>query len=191
MKFILGVVVGIVVLAGIAGGVILFGLVPVTRSPILTAVQGSVASAAALQPLAQQSTDNADMIITLSERFMNQQMTAGMTQGGGVENPQLDLHDGGAANFTGTVPVNALFKANINASLQFSVQNGSIVLDITNVDVGGFGVPSSLIQPQVDQIKSTAETQLNQQFSNLTASTGLHLQSLTTTENSLTLYFAP
>lgn len=190
MKFILGIILGIVIVLGIAGAVVLFGLVPVSRTPTVTAFQGSVVSPSALQPLAQQSSDTSDMVITLSERFMNQQMVKGAGSGGQVENPQLDLHDNGAANFTGNVQVNALIKVPINAALQFSVQNGSVVIDIGNVSVGGFGVPSSLIQPQIEQVKSAAETQLNQQFGNLTATTGLHLESLTTNESSLTLYFS-
>jgi hypothetical protein len=48
-----------------------------------------------------------------------------------------------------------------------------------------------LIEPQIAQIKTTAETELNRQFASMQAATGLKLQSLTSTEGSLTLSFAP
>ena len=69
------------------------------------------------------------------------------------------------------------------------VENGQIVVHVQNVNVGGFGVPGSLIEPQINQMKQNAETNLNTQLEKFTASSGLKLQALSTTENSLSLFF--
>ncbi|HZQ07674.1 MAG TPA: hypothetical protein VFD70_13915 [Anaerolineae bacterium] len=184
MKFVLGTMLAIVMLLGAGGAAVLAGVIPVTRAT--TTVQ----AVPPLQPLDAQTT-SADMIVTLSERFMNQQLTVGIPPNGQVQSAQLDLHAGNTADFTATIQVNSFISANVKANVLFSVVNGRIVINIYNVSVGGFGVPASLIQPQINQIQATAEAQLNQQFANVQANTGLQLQTISTTENSITLSFAP
>lgn len=198
MKAIVGIVLGIVALLGIAGGAVATGVVrlpfsaPQTNvaAQLRAQVPATVQSSPPLQPAVAQSSDSADMVVTLSERFLNRKIVEGMPQGGEVSNPQIDIHANALADFTATVRTGFL-TVTPRASVQLSVKNGRIVIDVLKVDVGGFGVPSSMIQPQIDELKATAETELNQQFADLEKSTGLKLQSLSTTENSLTLYFAP
>ncbi len=185
MKFIFGTMLAIVMLLGAGGAAVLAGVIPVTHAT------NTMQEVPPSQPLTAQTTTSADMIVTLSERFMNQQLAVGLPPNGQVQNAQLDLHTGNLADFTANVQVNSFISSSIKANVQFFVANGRIVITIYNVTVGGFGIPSSLIQPQIDQIKATAEAQLNQQFANVQANTGLRLQNLTTTENSITLSFAP
>jgi hypothetical protein len=198
VKAIAGILLGIVAVLGIAGGAIATGIVRLPFSPpetsvaaqIQAQVPATVQSSPPLQPASAQSTDGADMIVTLSERFLNRKIVEGMPQGDEISNPQIDLHADALADFTATVR-SGFLTVTPRASVRLAVQNGRIVIDVLNVDVGGFGVPSSMIQPQIDQLKATAETELNKQFADLEKTTGLKLHSLTTTENSLTLYFAP
>lgn len=188
MKVLVTAIVGIIVLLGAAGAGVLAGIVPVRFGETQANFQGQVATVPPLQPLNAQ-VGGADMVITLSERFLNQQIGKGVPQTGEVSNAQIDLHSNSLANFTATVKTGFL-TVQPNATVQFSVQNSRIVIDVLKVDVGGFGVPSSLIQPQIDQLKLGAEAALNSQFADLQKNTGLKLQSVSTTENSLTLNFA-
>jgi hypothetical protein len=198
MKVIVTIVLGIVALLGVAGGAVATGIVRMPFAPPQTNVQAqlqaqiptSVQPSPPLQPQATQTTDGADMIVTLSERFLNRRIVEGMPQGGDVSDPRIDLHANDLANFTATVRTGFL-TLNPDASVKFSVQRGRIIVDVLKVDVGGFGVPNSMIQPQVDNLKATAEDELNEQFAEIQRSTGLTLKSLSTTENSLSLYFAP
>lgn len=185
MKIIAGCLVGILALVGLGAGAVAMGLVNVPFFPTATGVQGSPA----LQPLNAQTANNADMIVTLSERYLNRQLAAGLPSGGQISNVQLDVHENNRADINATAQVNNFFTVRPKVSMLLRVQNGQIVIDIQSVDVGGFGIPSSLIEPQIAQLKQQAESQLNAQLANLATSSGLKLQDLSTTENSLTLDF--
>jgi hypothetical protein len=198
VKVIVGILLGIVALLGIAGGAIATGIVRLPYSAPQTNVAAqvqaqvpvTVQSAPPLQPAVAQSSDGVDMVVTLSERFLNRKVVEGMPQDGEVSNPQIDLHTNSLADFGATVKTSFL-TVTPQASVQLSVKNGRVVIDVLKVDVGGLGVPSSMIQPEIDRLKATAESELNKQFADLDKTTGLKLYSLSTTENSLTLYFAP
>lgn len=182
---VLGIVVVGILLLVCAGGVVFgMGLLPFSRDATQTNVQ-----AQPLQPLPTQSSDTADMVVTLSERFFNKQIADKMPAGGQVQNAEIDLHANNTANVTATVQVNSQVRVSPNASVQLGVQNGRIVVDITKVDVGGLALPNSMIEPQINQLKQTAENQLNSQLAQFEQTTGLKLQSLSTTENSLTVFF--
>ncbi len=191
MKIITAFLFGILAVAGI-GGAAIVGLAPGMSSP-----QTRVAGVSVLQALATPTAvltptaaDNSDMVITLSERYLNQNIAQGIPQGGQVSNVQLDLHPGNTADLHATLKLNTFVTLQPKLALQLGIANGLVTIDVTSVDVGGFGVPSSLIQPQIDSFKAMASAQLNAQLTAMSQSTGLKLQSLTTTENSLTVSFA-
>jgi hypothetical protein len=60
-----------------------------------------------------------------------------------------------------------------------------MTLIVDNVDVGGFTIPRSAIDPQVTQFTRNAETQLNRELTRILANTGLHLSSVEATEDTL------
>ncbi len=183
MKVIAGLVLGMLAVCGIGAGAVALGLIP---SPI-TAPQRNVQGLPPLKPLAQSNV--ADISVTLSERYLNQQLARGVAQDAQVSNTQMDLHANNLANISATVQVNSLLRVTPNISLQLGTANGRIVINVLQVNVGGFGVPSSLIEPQIQQLKQNTENDLNGQLIVLQNSTGLKLQTLSTTENSLTLEF--
>lgn len=185
MKTILGIVVGILILLGAAALAMATGFVQLPGSPQQTNVQGSPP----LQPLSAQSSEKADVVVTLSERFFNRQLANSLTQGGQVQSAQIDLHPNNLANITATVQVSSGLRVTPNASVLMGAQDGRLVIEITKVDVAGLSVPNSLIEPQIAQLKQSAETQINRQLAELEKTTGLKLKSLATTENSLTLSF--
>lgn len=184
MKVLVSLVLGIIACLGVAGGAVLTGIVHIPSS----AIESNFLAIPPLQPDTAQTPVASDMTITLSERFMGSQIALSMPPGGEVSNPQIDLHANGLADFTGLVKTGFL-TFTPKASVRFSVVKGRIVIDILQINVGGFGIPTSLIEPQIAQLKQTGEIALNQQFAAMQTNAGLTLQSLTTTENSVTLNF--
>jgi hypothetical protein len=184
VKALLVVIVGIFTFLCVGGVALATGVMQLPS----TALQTNIQASPPLQPLNAQVANAPDMTVTLSERYMNLQMTKSMTNSA-ESNPQIDLHANNLADVSSTVRAGFL-TVRPKASVSFAVQNGRVVISVLRVDVGGFGVPSSLIEPQINSLKQNAETELNKQFANLQTTSGLKLQSLSTTENSLTLNFS-
>jgi hypothetical protein len=142
----------------------------------------TVAPVAPTQPGAQS--------VTISESDLNQQLNQNLPSGGEVSNVFLDLHEGNTASVRATIRLNSL-TLQPNASLKASVVNNRVSIEVTQVSVGGFGVPTSMIEPQIANLKNMAERELNSQLATLEANTGFKLQSIRTTETDMTLFFAP
>lgn len=129
-------------------------------------------------------------VFTVTESELNQRLNQNLPPDGQVSNVFLDLHPGNTANIRANLRLNSL-TLQPNASLQVAVVNNRIVIDVTQVSVGGFGVPGSMIEPQIANLKSTTEHELNSQLAKVQAETGFKLQSISTTETGMTLSFAP
>lgn len=127
--------------------------------------------------------------VSISESDLNQQLNQNLPPGGQVSNVFLDLHAENTASISATIQLNSI-TLQPTASLQAAVVNHRIAITVTRVRVGGFGVPSSMIEPQIADLKNMAERELNAQLEKLEQTTGFKLQAITTTENELRLYFA-
>ncbi len=128
--------------------------------------------------------------VALGERDLNQLLNQNLPPGGEVSNVVLDLHAGNTASISAALRLNSL-TLQPRATLYATVADNRIAIEVTQVRVGGFGVPSSMIEPQIAQLKNMAERELNSQLAKLQAQTGYKLQTLTTTENEMILHFAP
>jgi hypothetical protein len=69
--------------------------------------------------------------------------------------------------------------------VQFSVAGGKIKLTILDVNVGGLGVPRSLVEASLVQAEKEAENQANQAISKSLAGTGLKVTGVSATDTSL------
>lgn len=187
MKVITGIMVALLIVLCVGGIAVGAGLTFLNRA----ATSAGVQALPPLQPLAAQATENDDVVVTVSERYLNRQLSQNLPQDGQVSNVFLDLHAGNLANVSATVQVNSMLRLQPNATVLLSVSNGRIQITVQKIEVGGFGVPSSFVEPQITELETNAETQLNQQLAELEKSAGLRLTTLSTTENSLTLHFAP
>ncbi len=185
MKFVAGFFVGMLSLAIIAFALLTSGSVAWAQP---TPPAGVLASPL-FDPQAQ-TTDTSDMTITLSERYMNRQVGLGVPPSGQVSNVTLDLHSGATADVNATVRVSSFLSLPVKLNLSLTVVGGRIVITVQNVAVGGFGVPTSLVETQISELKTSGERELNRQFAAMEQSAGLKLKSLATTESSLTLSFA-
>lgn len=196
MRVIAGALLALIALLGICAGAATLGFVTIPSLSTLTQVQSSPP----LEPMpiqaptihdAEQSTTNpnADLTLTLSERYLNKQLTQGLPRDGAVQNADLDIRANNLAELLATVEVNTSLTVKPKLSLALSVQNGRMVIDVKKIDVGGFNVPQSWIEPQIAELKETTEKEFNRQFAELEKSTGLKLLSLSTTKDTLTLRF--
>ncbi len=188
MKIVKMVALGIVALLGVLGCSVFSG---VAENPAPTRI---VIVEPTVTPLPLPTTmptpaPNAQ-VFTVTESDLNQQLGQNLPSDGQVSNVFLDLHPGNVANVSATLRLNSL-TLQPNAAIKVNVANNRISIDVTQVSVSGLGVPGSMIQPQIDNLKALAENQLNRQLETLEQNTGFKLQSVNTTEDSLTLYFAP
>jgi hypothetical protein len=159
---------------------------PTSTPPPQVAAPTFVSGTAAPKP-----TINPQMTeVTIQETLLNAQIGAGVPEGGQISNPRVDLHPDNLADLTANVNT-GLIVLQPQVTIKLSAQDGRIVIDVLNIDVGGLGVPTALIEPQIVEIKRNAEDQLNRQFAELERTTGNKLQSITSTENELILRFAP
>jgi hypothetical protein len=182
-----GVLFGVLTLVCIGGVALAGGLNAFHLPGTLTTVH----AIPPLQPLPAQATDSNDLTVTVSERYLNREIAGSMSAGSGVSNVQLDVHSGSLADVSATVQVNSFLTLRPTATILVNVVNGRVRLDVQKVEIGGFGLPSSMVDPQIADFKQSAEGEINGQLASLEATSGLKLQSLSTTENSLTLSFAP
>jgi hypothetical protein len=170
MKLLIGVVLGALVMLCVAGGALLW-----------TAT--SAGPAAAPAPL----QDDADVALVLSERYLSRQVALGIPPSEQIQNPQLDLNEGNTAELSATVRVSSFITARIRVAIAFAARDGRIGITVRNVDLGSLNLPTEMIAPQLREIEQASEGELNRQLQDLEASTGLRLQSLETTEDSLKL----
>ena len=181
MKVVFVILAGALAFAGACAIPFGIGQAPPTVPP--TAIVVSPPTQAPSAP----SNGNGGTVFTLQESDLNQNIARGLGSGE-ISNARIDIHPGERADFTATVNAGGV-SLNPTLSVQFSVQNGRIVIDVLDVNVGGFGVPTNLIEPQIAQLEQTAETELNRQLDQIRANSGLVLQSISTSEDSMMLQF--
>lgn len=185
MKTIYFALLGIFALAGIGACALATTAAPTSLPPTVPAA----ASAVPPSPIVTQPNQATGSIFTLSESDLNAQIAQGISQGE-ISNAHIDLLPNNLADFSATLRTGNL-TLEPKISIELAVQNGQIVINVLKIEVGGFGLPSSLIETQIAQIKQTAETELNSQLAKVKSRTGMTLQSLSTTQDELVLTFAP
>lgn len=181
-------VLGVLLLVGALGCGLLSGAIESNPPPTAAIVAVPTLPPHTFAPVAP-TLPNAQSV-SISESDLNQQLNQNLPPGGEVSNVFLDLHDGNTASVRATLRLNSL-TLQPSAALTAAVVNHRIAIEVTKVSVGGFGVPSSMIEPQIANLKNIAERELNSQLALVEANTGFKLQSIRTTENEIILYFAP
>ncbi len=145
-------------------------------------------SPSTLPLLPASAVSGADVTITASEQFVNDQLRAGL--GGGLLGTDLgiNLHAPNRADVSATFPVTLLGQSlNVRpkAAMHFGVSNGAITIDLDRVDVAGFNVPQQIIAQQVSNLKRAAEEEINAEIKRALANTGLRVVAVEAEENSL------
>jgi uncharacterized protein YpmS len=173
LRFIFGLVSGIVL-----GAVAVFAFVTLgsANTPVvsnaITASGGSVVH------------------VSVDASYLNQELGTLMATQPGFTNakPELQLKSPNVAVLTANLPVElngTTLKVRPTVTMQFTVENGEVKTNVTNISMGVLSVPTSLIKPQIDQMESALENSANRALSSALAGSGLKLYNVSTSPTAL------
>ncbi len=135
-----------------------------------------------------------DLQITIGEAYLNQQIQAGLAQRGmDLGDIAVNLHAPNRADVSLGLNVRVLnqsFAIRPTAAYHFGVSNGSVVLTLDGVDVGGLQVPQQLVNQQVGNLQRLAQEEINAELKRMLANTGLHVTSVEASEGELIVKLA-
>jgi uncharacterized protein YpmS len=104
--------------------------------------------------------------------------------------PELALKSPNVAVLTANLPVDVggrTLKVRPTVTMQFTVENGEVKTNVTNISLGVISVPTSLIKPQIDQMESMLESSANRALNSALSGSGLKLYGVSTTPDALTM----
>lgn len=172
----------------------LTGLVFVTSLVLVSAcsqaVNGPVASAPTTQDIAPHTTY--DVRVLIGERYVNSQMLAALKNDPALQNPTIDVLPPNRARGTATVNLKILgttLSLRPSVLMHFEAVNGRATMTVDSIDLGGFAVPASAIQNDIDRIQKVAEEQINTDIQNAVRGTNLKLSGISATDDSLVIDF--
>lgn len=177
MKFLAGLIVGIMLAVCLGGAALVMGLPPFG------------AAGAPLSLTAASSNTNPALNVTLSENYLNQLVAENLPREGALSNVALDLHPGNLVAITGALAIAEFVTLHPTVTVRVSPTNHRIVIQVERIALGGVEVPPGVVEPQIAQIKTNLEQELNSQLQALRATTGLQLATLTTAEDAINLGF--
>jgi hypothetical protein len=145
-----------------------------------------------LVPLSPASSGtNPDLTITMSQQYLNDQLRTGLAaRGMRPSDLTVALHSPNRAEATMTMPLTVLgqtLNVQSHASLHFGLANGSITLELDQVDVSGLGIPQAIVNQEMGTLMRYADDQLNTEMRRMLAGTGLHVVGIAATEGALTV----
>jgi hypothetical protein len=134
---------------------------------------------------AQPVQDSPVIQIMVQESYINTLVKEALKDNPILSNPVVDLHSGNAASVTVNLQLAGTLSLKPTAMLHFGVVNHRVVIDITEITVQGFAIPTSIIRPQLQTVTDDMEAQINQVVGAMEKETGLELTSLNTSETQL------
>jgi uncharacterized protein YpmS len=175
LRFIFGLVSGIVL-----GAVAVFAFVT------LSSANNVVVSDAITAP------GSSVVHVSVDASYLNQEMSTLLATQPGFSDaePQLVLKSPNVAQLTANLPVElngTTLRVRPTVTIQFTVENGEVKTNVTNIGMGVLSVPTSLIQPQIDQMESTLESSANRALNSALAGSGLKLYNVSTSPTALTM----
>lgn len=143
--------------------------------------QDTFAASSPVQPV-----QNSPVIqIMVQEAYINTLVKEALKDNPMLSNPVVDLHSGDTASVTVNLQLAGALSLKPTAMLHFGVVNNRVVIDITEITVQGFAIPTSIIRPQLQTVTDDMEAQINQVIGAMENETGLVLTSLNTSETQL------
>jgi uncharacterized protein YpmS len=130
--------------------------------------------------------------VTVDAGYLNQELSTMMATQPEFSDaqPQLALKSPNVAVLTANLPVDlngTTLKVRPTVTIQFSVENGQVKTNVTNINLGALKVPTALIQPQIDQMESMLESSANRALNSALAGSGLQLYNVSTSPAALTM----
>jgi hypothetical protein len=123
--------------------------------------------------------------INVTESYVNTLVKDALKDNPMLSNPVVDLHNGDTASVAVNLQFAGALSLRPTAQLHFTVVNNRVQIEITEITVQGFAIPTSVIRPQLQTVTSDMESQINQVIVAMENETGLELTSLKTTETEL------
>ncbi len=130
------------------------------------------------------------LIVYVSEAYANEEMVKVIkARSLPVENTALDVRAPDQAQVSMTMNLPLIGAVNPVAKVRFSVNNGQLAFDVSDINVSGLNIPQNLVQPIVDNFVKTEEAEINARIQEGLAGTGLRLIGVEATDNALIFRF--
>jgi LmeA-like phospholipid-binding len=133
----------------------------------------------------------AEVSITASQPFINAQLQQAVKQTGLAKQATVTLASPDVIRVAAPVDASALVgipvTVNATVSMRVSVQNNRIHLTIDKIDAGGMSVPQSVAGAAVDQLRASAENEINQMVQHALEGTNLHIVDVRVTPDAMTI----
>jgi hypothetical protein len=176
------------IVLGLFLSLILFG-----SAALVSAQQSTPTPAARLQatPAPTQLPEVEPAIkVIIQETYIQERLEKEMEINPAYSDPEIDFRAPDLALISFTTRVNTFLKLRPTATVQFSVEDEEVVVEVVKIDINGMNVPRSLIEGQIDELREEIQLELNNLTGSLTEA-DLELVDISATEDALVVSLEP
>jgi hypothetical protein len=128
--------------------------------------------------------------VIIQETYIQGRLEKEMELNPAYSDPEIDFRAPDLALISFTTRVNTFLKLRPTATVQFSVEDEEVVVEVIRIDVNGMSVPRSLIESQIDELREEIQLELNNLTGSLTEA-DLELVEISATEDALVVSLEP
>jgi hypothetical protein len=128
--------------------------------------------------------------VIIQETYIQERLEKEMEINPAYSDPEIDFRAPDQALISFTTRVNTFLKLRPTATVEFSVEDEEVVVDVVRIDVNGMNVPRSLIEGQIDELREEIQLELNNLTGSLTEA-DLELVDISATEDALVVGLEP
>jgi hypothetical protein len=128
--------------------------------------------------------------VIIQETYIQEQLEKEMEINPAYSDPEIDFRAPDLALISFTTRVNTFLKLRPTATVEFSVEDEEVVVEVVRIDVNGMNVPRSLIESQIDELREEIQLELNNLTGSLTEA-DLELVEISATEDALVVGLEP
>jgi hypothetical protein len=128
--------------------------------------------------------------VIIQETYIQERLEKEMEINPAYSDPEIDFRAPDLALISFTTRVNTFLKLRPTATVQFSVEDEEVVVEVVRIDVNGMNVPRSLIESQIDELSEEIQLELNNLTGSLTEA-DLELVDISATEDALVVSLEP
>jgi hypothetical protein len=128
--------------------------------------------------------------VIIQETYIQERLEKEMEINPAYSDPEIDFRAPDLALISFTTRVNTFLKLRPTATVEFSVEDEEVVVEVVRIDVNGMNVPRSLIEGQIDELREEIQLELNNLTGSLTEA-DLELVDISATEDALVVSLEP
>jgi hypothetical protein len=128
--------------------------------------------------------------VIIQETYIQERLEKEMEINPAYSDPEIDFRAPDLALISFTTRVNTFLKLRPTATVQFSVEDEEVVVEVVKIDINGMNVPRSLIEGQIDELREEIQLELNNLTGSLTEA-DLELVDISATEDALVVGLEP